>query len=30
MDLRLEMLTEDHVRQICCWKYEGIYSIYKF
>ena len=30
MDLRLEILTEDHARQICCWKYEGIYSIYNF
>ena len=30
MDLRLEILTEDHARQICYWKYEGIYSIYNF
>ena len=30
MDLRLEILTKDHARQICCWKYEGIYSIYNF
>ena len=30
MHLRLEILTEDHARQICCWKYEGIYSIYNF
>jgi ribosomal protein S18 acetylase RimI-like enzyme len=30
MDLRLEILTEDHARQICCWKYEGIYSVYNF
>ena len=30
MDLRLKILTEDHARQICSWKYEGIYSIYNF
>ena len=30
MDLRLEMLTEDQARQICCWKYKGIYSIYNY
>ena len=30
MDLRLEILIEDHARQICSWKYEGIYSIYNF
>ena len=30
MDLRLGILIEDHARQICCWKYEGIYSIYNF
>ena len=30
MDLRLEILTEDHARKICHWKYEGIYSIYNF
>jgi len=30
MDLRLEILTEDHAKQICCWKYEEIYSIYNY
>ena len=30
MNLKLEILTEDHAKQICCWKYEGIYSIYNF
>ena len=30
MDLRLKILTEDHARQICSWKYEGIYSIYNY
>jgi len=30
MDLRLEILTEDYAKQICCWKYEEIYSIYNF
>ena len=30
MDLRLEILTEAQARQICFWKYEGIYSIYNF
>jgi len=30
MNLRLEILTEDHARKICSWKYEGIYSIYNF
>lgn len=30
MDLKLEILTEDHAKQICCWKYEEIYSIYNF
>ena len=30
MDLRLEILIEDRARQICSWKYEGIYSIYNF
>jgi len=30
MNLRLEILTEDQARQICCWKYKGIYSIYNF
>lgn len=30
MNLRLEILTEDHARKICNWKYEGIYSIYNF
>jgi ribosomal protein S18 acetylase RimI-like enzyme len=30
MDLRLEILTEDQARQICSWKYEGIYSVYNF
>jgi len=30
MNLKLEILTENHVRQICCWKYEGVYSVYNF
>jgi hypothetical protein len=30
MNLKLEILTEDHAKQICCWKYEEIYSIYNF
>src|SRR5665648_843877 len=30
MNLKLEILTEDHAKQICCWKYEGIYSIYNY
>ena len=30
MNLKLEILTEDHARQICCWKYEEIYSIYNY
>ncbi len=30
MNLKLEILTGNHVRQICCWKYEGVYSVYNF
>lgn len=30
MNLKLEILTEDHAKQICCWKYEEIYSIYNY
>ena len=30
MNLKLEILTKDHAKQIYCWKYEEIYSIYNF
>ncbi|HHE05034.1 MAG TPA: GNAT family N-acetyltransferase, partial [candidate division WOR-3 bacterium] len=26
MNLKLEILTKDHAKQIYCWKYEEIYS----
>lgn len=30
MILQISNLTEDHAKQICNWKYPGVYSIYNY
>ena len=30
LSLEIDKLTETQAKQICCWKYEGIYSIYNY